>query len=164
MPKGIKGFQKGHPRYNDNTGKPNSPETRLKISLARRGIATRPKGSKLSEAHKLALRKKHKKFSDEGRRNISNGHKGSKSHLWKGGITPINHAIRNSVEYRIWRDGVFKRDNWTCIWCGIRGGKLNADHIQEFAYHPELRFAIDNGRTLCVPCHKKRHQKNMSSY
>lgn len=66
--------------------------------------------------------------------------------------------IRHSVEMKLWREAVFKRDGYTCVWCGDNhGGNLNADHIQEFAYHPELRFAIDNGRTLCIPCHKKRH-------
>jgi hypothetical protein len=80
---------------------------------------------------------------------------GEKSPFWKGGITPIYQKIRHSLEYKLWREAVFKRDNYQCIWCSDnRGGNLNADHIKPFASYPELRFAIDNGRTLCVPCHR----------
>ena len=82
--------------------------------------------------------------------------RGEKSPWWRGGITPVYKKIRNSVEYKYWREAVFKRDNWTCIWCNKRGrGELNADHIKPFALYPALRFAIDNGRTLCRDCHKK---------
>lgn len=73
---------------------------------------------------------------------------------WKGGITPINQFIRTSREYKIWRVSVFERDNYQCVWCGTKDAPFNADHIKPFAFYPELRFAIDNGRTLCVPCHK----------
>lgn len=80
---------------------------------------------------------------------------GKNNHFWRGGKTGATTSARMSLEYKIWRRGVFERDNWTCIWCGWRGNKLNADHIKPFCDFPELRFALDNGRTLCVPCHKK---------
>ena len=74
---------------------------------------------------------------------------------WKGGITPRNQKIRASDEYKTWRSSVFNRDNFTCVQCGQRGGPLNADHIMPFSTHPDLRFEVSNGRTLCVPCHRK---------
>lgn len=80
--------------------------------------------------------------------------RGADNPAWKGGVTPENTKIRHSVEYRLWREAVFARDNFTCLECGVRGGELNADHVKPFALYPELRFAIDNGRTLCVPCHR----------
>ena len=84
----------------------------------------------------------------------SSNMRGKNNPGWKGGISSQNAIIRGSYEYKLWREAVFKRDNWTCIWCNARGGELNADHIKPFALYPELRFAIDNGRTLCVECHK----------
>ena len=80
--------------------------------------------------------------------------RGEKHYLWKGGVTPINKVIRKSVEYKLWRKAVFARDEYTCIWCGIKDKTIKADHIKPFALYPELRFAIDNGRTLCDKCHK----------
>lgn len=77
---------------------------------------------------------------------------------WKGGVTPKNEKIRKSRRYAEWRLAIFRRDDFTCQLCGARNGKgrrvkLNADHIKPFSTHPELRFDLDNGRTLCVPCH-----------
>lgn len=103
---------------------------------------------------KISLSHKGKKMSLESRKKLSESLKGSKSHFWRGGVSSVNKIIRSSLEYKIWRKSIFERDNYTCIWCGKHGGDLNADHIKPFAYFPELRFAIDNGRTLCVPCHR----------
>jgi len=80
---------------------------------------------------------------------------GENNNAWKGGVTPLNRKIRGSIEYKLWRTAVFERDNYTCIWCGDNsGGNLNADHIKPFCDYPELRLAIDNGRTLCLSCHR----------
>ncbi len=106
-----------------------------------------------------------KKFSLETRIKMSNsisiatkgkprlGQRGNKHYRWNGGSSE-NQRIRGSMEYKIWRTSVFQRDNYTCIWGGkAHSSKLNADHIKSFALYPELRFAIDNGRTLCEACH-----------
>jgi len=77
---------------------------------------------------------------------------------WKGGITPENMKIRKSIEYRLWREAVFARDNWTCQKYGIQGGKLHPHHIYNFADYPELRFAIDNGITLSKKAHQEFHK------
>ena len=85
--------------------------------------------------------------------------KGEKHPMWKGGKMkdyPELVRLRKSPEYKIWRKSVFERDHYTCIFCGDnQGGNLESDHIKPFALFPELRFAIDNGRTLCEKCHKK---------
>jgi hypothetical protein len=81
---------------------------------------------------------------------------GPRSNLWRGGITEAHRYIRTSSAYVRWREAVFARDNYTCVECGDdRGGNLEADHIKPFAYFPELRFDVSNGRTLCRACHKE---------
>jgi len=65
----------------------------------------------------------------------------------------LDRLARYSFEAREWREAVFKRDDYTCQMCGVRGTYLEADHLKPWAYFPELRYKVNNGRTLCRPCH-----------
>lgn len=83
---------------------------------------------------------------------IGNFLRGPDHPLWEGKTSKLRQ-IRKSYRMILWRKAVFERDNYTCQMCNKRGGILNADHIKPFAYCPELRFDISNGRTLCKSCH-----------
>ena len=89
------------------------------------------------------------------RKKMSKAHSGDKCNFWMGGINKEHDKIRKCIEYRLWRESVFSRDNFTCQRCGIRGTTLHAHHIKSFSKYPTLRVALDNGITLCVECHKK---------
>ncbi len=135
-------------------GKKHTPEQIEKIRAGNLGKKMPPYS--LESREKMRQAKLGKKCSVETRQKMSISHKGELAPNWKGGITPINLQIRASLEYRLWREAVFKRDNYTCQECqDKRGGNLNAHHKKPFAFFPELRFAIDNGITLCESCHQK---------
>lgn len=80
---------------------------------------------------------------------------GEKHWNWRGGINDINDTIRKSNLYKKWRLAVFQRDNYTCTKCSVRGSNLHADHIKPFSTYPNLRFDVNNGRTLCKSCHRR---------
>lgn len=80
-----------------------------------------------------------------------------------GRIYPEHKRIRGHIEYRLWREAVFARDNWTCQKCKRKSGDgkaiyLHPHHILNFMQYIELRFAIDNGITFCQKCHTKFHR------
>lgn len=88
-----------------------------------------------------------------------------KHNFYIDGRTPLNQKIRHSVDYKVWRDAVFNRDDYTCQECGDRSGKghavyIHAHHLKPFATFPELRFVVSNGLTLCDECHYDRHKKD----
>ncbi len=71
--------------------------------------------------------------------------------------TRVDKAKRDrlSQEAALWRKQVLERDNYTCVICHKSSGELHADHIKQFAFYPNLRFVLSNGRTLCKGCHRK---------
>ncbi len=131
-----------------------TPEVHKKISDTERGRPSPLKGTKLPP---------------EWCKNVSKGKNGKPnwkiagklSHLWKGGIYPEHLAFRKTSAYKEWRRKVFERDDYRCHSCGARSGEtqthvqLEADHIYPFALFPRLRLMVENGRTLCKPCHRE---------
>ena len=132
--------RKGKPSSMGMLGKKMSLETREKMSLAHIGLNTHSKGV----ARPLK--------------------RGSGAWNWKGGVTPENQTIRQSLDFRLWREAVFKRDNYICVWCKIKGKRLHPDHIKMFADYPSLRFEVLNGQTLCEPCHAWKTKWDMRIY
>lgn len=130
-------FPKGH--KNHNTGKKWDFKTKKKISDSHK------KPENIAKSIKNL-----KKINNFGENNWA----------WKGGVTSEHNKIRTSIEYDLWRNSVFARDNFTDQKTGIKdSGNLVAHHILNFSSHPELRFAIDNGITLSVKTHKEFHRK-----
>ena len=82
---------------------------------------------------------------------------------WKGGISDFRDKLRGTPAYKLWRTAVFKRDNYTCQFCGKRGGWLEADHILPLCENPNLCFDINNGRTLCKSCHDTTKHRRYNS-
>ncbi len=127
-----------------NTGKTYSKETRKKIGDVQRGRkASAATKKRMSVALRRAFRGKHR--------------------------TALATGIRQSFEYRQWRSDVFTRDDFTCRECDRRGGDMEAHHLKPFATilrdnniktrEDAIRCAelwnINNGKTLCIACHRK---------
>ena len=158
MTKGIKGFQKGHINY-----------MLKQTEVAKKKIGDALRGKKLSKEHSEKISKyltgrpspikgKHT-WSLESRKKFSKKMQGKNGNNWKGGIKSTHKTIRAGIEFRLWREAVFARDNYTCQKTKIKGGELHPHHIKNFAQYLELRFAIDNGITLSEKAHVQFHKK-----
>lgn len=56
-----------------------------------------------------------------------------------------------------WVNAVISRDGAKCVRCGVSGVELHAHHIKSYRDHPELRFEVSNGMTVCYRCHWAIH-------
>jgi len=76
---------------------------------------------------------------------------GSVNPQWKGGISK---RVRTKA-VKSWRLEVLERDGFRCRVCGTARVRLHAHHIKSFSKFPKLRLVLENGLTLCHPCHTK---------
>ena len=150
--------------------------SKSEIVLQRRNTMLRlrndPKWLKKSQDNQNKIEKNgeknpfyHKKHTVQSRKKISISKKlspltkrGKDNSAWIDGKGNIRKGERlvfeQTLEYRLFRENVFERDNYTCVLCGNQGGKLSVDHIKSYRNYPKLRIDINNGRTLCWECHK----------
>lgn len=82
----------------------------------------------------------------------------------------MKHTNKNphydKARHKAWRAKVLHRAHGLCEDCR-RYGRVGPDglpvpatvahHIQHLDEHPELAYAVSNGRALCEACHNKQH-------
>lgn len=126
--------------------------------LAKLEIETRAVGG----AYKVGT-----KMSPESRKKMSIAKKGkylgADNPNWKGSKVTEEKRLRQSYENKLWRQACLIRDQNQCTKCGDKN-RLHVHHILPFADHPERRFDINNGQTLCVSCHEDVHKRKFPDY
>lgn len=155
-----------------------------KARYGMRGKVSWSKGKQFSEEHKKKLslaklgkpsNRTGKKFTFEQLKNLSDAHlgqiawnrgmkhperSGEKHVAWKGGVTSLKRKLAVSTDWKEWRESIFVRDNYQCFDCGNKG-YLEPHHIIPLKENLNKIFDINNGITLCRPCHKKTMGKEM---
>jgi len=83
---------------------------------------------------------------------------GANNPMWNDNLTEDDRKDRNgkSINSR-WVREVKRRDKHTCQCCGLSGVTVVAHHLNGYNWDVKNRYNIDNGVTLCEPCHKAFH-------
>ncbi len=144
------------------------------FSCSKRG---RPKGVIFSDEHKRKLKEARKRqkptygmlgkhHSEESKRKISRPRE--KNWRWIPDRSLLKKKNeRNDVAYKEWRNLVWTRDRWKCrISDSSCCGRIEAHHILGWKEHPELRYQLNNGITLCHAHHprKREDEAKLSPY
>ena len=139
-----------------------SKETREKMRVAKLGNKN-SLGRIFSKKIRDKISKKNKAVAKKAGIKRSATRQGISIEDWNGFISPLNRREREKFRKLI-QGKVLERDDYTCQICGQRGGKLQVDHIQSWKDYVELRFDMNNCRTLCMGCHYKvTYNKDMPS-
>jgi len=164
----LKEFHSNRMIGNKNSfyGKHHSEETKEKIRLKKLGTKHSKEwkehmsqvmtGTKKTEKDKKGCRERMLEMIKNGTvKNL----KGEEHWNWRGGVTPFNKKLRTHSKWKIWRELVFLRDNFTCqnpkcAYCQNKiGSILHPHHIKPVALYPELVFDVNNGITYCKEFH-----------
>lgn len=80
---------------------------------------------------------------------------------------PFGSGIRRDdprwcPEWRALREAVFTRDDYTCAYCGQRGGRLECDHITPVSRGGTNDMA--NLTTSCLTCNRQKGGKTLEEW
>lgn len=138
------------------SGKRLSIEHKNKLKAARAG-----KKPALGMRHSESTKAEYSR-SRRGRKvSAATREKISMAHHARHGTEPHEGPTVNQLGR--WAYEVIKRDGGKCRYCGIAKIKpkyLNAHHVLSKAKWPGLALSVDNGITLCKPCHEEHHKIN----
>lgn len=126
--------------------------------LVKLNIPTRPTGGAYKEGTTMSLESRQKMSAAK-----KGKYTGSSNPNWKGAQITDEVRQRRSYDAKIWREACLKRDDFKCTLCGS-AEKLHVHHILEFADYPERRWDINNGKTVCVFCHEKIHNRTFPDW
>ncbi len=134
-----------------------------RICLAKKTIAMSWIGRKHTkeELQKMSLVHKNKPriLTEQGRLSFKEKMSGINNWKWikDRSLLKDDNKDRGGQLSRDWGRNVKFRDSWKCRIANENcSGRPEAHHILSWANYPELRYNLDNGRTLCKKCHKKK--------
>lgn len=135
------------------------PEYRQKMSLAHKGNMP----TNLEQLKQISRETNGNKLKQLGRKAWNKGQKmpsiaGENNYQWKSDRTQLKRQEeRKGNRHKEWSRSVKNRDGWKCkISNGDCSGRIESHHILSWNAHPELRYQLNNGITLCHFHHPRK--------
>ena len=93
----------------------------------------------------------------EYQKQVASRMRGEKHPRWVNNrsILAEKGRLRGRQEWKEWRKYIFVRDKYVCQECGCIGGRLEPHHILPLRIDIKKVYDVNNGITLCRPCHQK---------